>query len=64
MKRTREEQEKDMRSALAILERAQFGGATTAEGDGPVNLSFAIGWAISSLRRALSLPDQPTEPKS
>lgn len=64
MKRTRQEQEKDMRSALEMLERVQTGGATTAAGDGPVDPNFAVGWARASLRRALGLSGQLTEGES
>lgn len=53
-----------MRKALAMLERAKYGCDVPGSGDlpdsGPVSPSFAIGWAIGSLRRALDLPDQPT----
>lgn len=61
MKPTREEQERLMRSALEMLERAKPGGKWRDIGDtGPVDPSFAAGWAKSSLRRALGLSDQPT----
>ena len=63
--RTRKEQERDMRSALEMLARAQHGCDLPGSGDlapnGPVNPSYAIGWAIGALRRALELPDQSGE---
>lgn len=58
MKRTRQEQEQDMRSALEMLNRAETGGATSSKGEGPVDPNFAIGWAKNALERALGLSDQ------
>ena len=66
MKRTRKEQERDIRSALNMLERAQHGCEFPGSGElapvGPVNQAYAIGWATEALRRALGLSDrQPRE---
>lgn len=58
-KPSKQQQERDMRSALAMLERSKLGAPTTAEGnDGPVDPFFAIGWAMGCLRNALGLPDE------
>lgn len=63
MKRTRQEQEKDIRSALEMLKRAKYGcqlpGSGELADEGPVEYAFAIGWAKGCLERALGLSDQP-----
>lgn len=59
-KPTKQEQERDMRSALAMLERAKHDAPYSAgsEGNGPVSYPFAIGWAMGCLRQALGLPNE------
>jgi hypothetical protein len=49
---------KDVRTALDMLQRAQYRCEATGE-TGPVSESYAIGWAKAALRRALDLPDEP-----
>lgn len=57
MKPARQEQERLMRSAYDMLKRSKSGGAITAQGNGPIDPTFALGWAKEALRRALDLPE-------
>lgn len=56
----KKDMERKVREALEILERSKSDGAMSAEGKGPVDTYFAVGFAKSTLRRALGLTDQPT----